>query len=87
MKLEDYKQLTFTGIYKITNCVNNKIYIGQARNISRRIYEHIRSTISKQKSDYNYPLHRAFRKYGLDNFDIEVLERCSAEDLDQREQY
>lgn len=74
-----------SGIYKITNLINNKCYIGQSKHVSRRIQEHISSAHRVTAQDYNYPIHCAFRKYGLDNFDFELLE--STTDLNIREQY
>ena len=37
--------------------------------------------------EYNTPLHCAIRKYGLENFKFEILERCLASELDEREKY
>ena len=53
-------------IYKITNTINNKIYIGQTTNFKNRMKQHIngkRSVISK-----------AIRKYGKDNFLFEIID-------------
>ena len=61
-------------IYKITNKVNNKCYIGSTNNFERRKYEHIISSTSQNYPSYNYPLQKAFRKYGIDNFIFEVVE-------------
>ena len=47
------------GIYKITNEVNNKVYIGQSINIEKRVKEHFwKSECSKDRS-YNSALHSA----------------------------
>lgn len=71
-------------IYKITNNINNKCYIGQTgRTIQVRWLEHIRP--SKYKSDL--PLYRAISKYGVDNFSIEEIEECDNTVLDEREIY
>lgn len=70
-----------TGIYKITNKVNGHCYIGQSTNITNRWQRHKNYPISLS----NYPLYRAFQKYGIDNFTFEVLEECSSESLDERE--
>ena len=71
-------------IYKITNNVNNKCYIGQTeRTIQIRWLEHIRP--SKYKSEL--PLYRAISKYGIDNFSIEEIEECNNTNLDEREIY
>lgn len=51
------------GIYKITNRINGKIYIGQSVNIVRRWYAH-KECVS------NNHLSAAIAKYGLENFDF-----------------
>lgn len=66
-------------IYKITNKVNGKSYIGQTRyTIEFRWNQH------KHKRDNTY-FHNAIRKYGIENFNIEILEECNIEDLNSRE--
>ena len=48
-------------IYKITNNINNKIYIGKTnRDINVRFQEHIDSSNSINSPSYNYHLHRAY---------------------------
>ena len=77
-------------IYKITNKSNGKIYIGQTRKtIQQRWLEHVSAAKSNPDSqDYNYLLHKAIRKYGADNFDIETIEELEDEkELSDREQY
>lgn len=68
------------GIYKITNLLNNKIYIGQSIHIERRWIEHCipsaRSVIGK-----------AIQKYGKQSFSFQVLEECTPDQLDEREEY
>ena len=76
-----------SGIYKITNIVSNTSYVGQATNIALRAYQHLHSSISEKASDYDYPLHRAIRKYGVDSFTLDVLEECPYEQLNDREMY
>lgn len=73
----------FTGyIYKITNLVNNKIYIGQTRvSVEYRFKCHISSSKSIKSHNYNTQLYRAFRKYGIDNFKIETIKILESEDL------
>lgn len=75
------------GIYKITNKINNKCYIGQSKNISKRWRSHKSNAYNPNEKSYNYPLYRAFRKYGLENFSFEILEECSIKDLNQKEKY
>lgn len=74
-----------TGIYKIENLANGKVYIGQSVDIERRWRTHKESTYNKNKPSYNYPLSRAMRKYGIENFSFEVLEICDTDKLDELE--
>lgn len=68
-------------IYKITNLVNNKIYIGQTiTGIAARWRGHL------NKSGCRF-LHNAICKYGKENFKIEVIEYCNKESLNDREVY
>lgn len=67
-------------IYKITNLVNNKIYIGKTvRDVNQRFTEHK----LKARNGLNYHLSRAMRKYGEENFIIEVIQVfcCSTSSL------
>ena len=72
------------GIYKITNNINNKIYIGQSIDIYRRFKEHIREA---RLNKSNMPIHKAFIKYGIKNFSLVVLEKCEENMLDELEIY
>lgn len=63
------------GIYKITNKINGKIYIGQSINIERRWKEHI---FDNRK---NSLIHLAIIKYGKENFSFEVIEECNQKEL------
>ena len=56
------------SIYKITNTVNNKHYIGFTENVKRRWIAHKSCNGSQSKA-----LYRAIKKYGLSNFTFEVL--------------
>lgn len=61
-------------IYQYTNKINNKKYIGQTNNFQRRINEHKSCSFNSKSANYNDKIHQAIRKYGLDNFTIEILE-------------
>lgn len=76
-----------TGIYKITNTINGKSYIGQSTDIHRRWRNEIADSNNSNSHSYNYPLMKAFRKYGADNFKFEVIEECKSEELNQKEVY
>lgn len=73
------------GIYKITNKVNGKLYIGQSINIAQRWKAHKTRPFNFNSTQYESPLYRAIRKYGLSNFTFEVLEECTEEELNQKE--
>jgi len=60
-------------IYKITNRINNKVYIGQTNNIRNRWNEHKRNGSSKELGN-NYKLYNAMNKYGINIFDFEIIE-------------
>lgn len=75
------------GIYKITNQVNGKCYIGQSVNIKRRWTAEKNKAFDELDKCYNYPLSRAIRKYGLENFLFEVIEECTREELNEKERY
>ena len=73
-------------IYKITNTLNNKIYIGQTvKTIEKRFQQH--------KNNSNKPyfsqivLYKAFNKYGIENFICEQIEEVDNEKLNERERY
>ena len=71
-------------IYKITNIINNKSYIGQTTlSIEHRWKEHLECLHKPECIDR--PLYRAFVKYGIENFKIEQIEECSDEELNERE--
>lgn len=76
-----------TGIYKITNKINGNSYIGQAKDIYKRWKKEKQESKRANSESYNYPLMRAFRKYGIENFIFEILEECKIEDLNEREIY
>ena len=61
-------------IYCFTNLINNKQYIGQSISPKNERYNNHKSSYKNEKNkEYNSPLHRAFRKYGFDNFKYEIL--------------
>lgn len=69
-------------IYGITCKVTNKMYIGQTTTtVEKRLSRHFRLAFTKCS---NFSIHQAMRKYGIENFQIEELERVcakTAEDL------
>lgn len=75
-------------VYKITNQVNGKIYIGKTNNIRVRWNKHKRTAIVKTQGQFSY-LHKAMNKYGAENFSIETLGEydTEAEALNQESYY
>lgn len=72
-------------IYRITNIVNDKVYVGQTiRTLKERWKQHR----SQAKHGSTYAIHSAIRKYGEDNFEIEIIDTASnREELDAKEIY
>lgn len=70
-------------IYKITNKINGKSYIGQTTDYQRRFREHRNKGYGEEP---NKPLYKAFDKYGIDNFDFEVIEDLT-ENYNEKEKY
>ena len=82
--------MTLNYIYKITNLINGKIYIGKTTyTIKCRWQQHVSaSKTNPDKQDYNYLLHKAIRKYGENNFSVETLEEVpEGQNLSSREIY
>lgn len=75
------------GIYKITNNINGKFYIGRAKNIEKRWRAHKTNCFDPKAIDYYKCLYKAIREYGLENFTFEVIEECSEEELTEKEGY
>lgn len=73
------------GIYVITSLKNSKVYIGQSMHIEKRWAEHKKAL--ETNSHYNSHLQRAWNKYGEQSFMFSVLEECSVDQLNEREQY
>lgn len=65
-------ELLISGIYAIVNTINNKYYIGSSCSIYDRFIEHRRRL--KNNNHCNSKLQYAFNKYGIDNFELLVLE-------------
>lgn len=73
-------------VYKITNDVNDKVYIGQTINsIQERFKRHINSAIN---NELNTHFARAIRKIGPEHFTIELIDTAeSQEELTEKEYY
>jgi|19_taG_2_1085344.scaffolds.fasta_scaffold00858_9 group I intron endonuclease len=71
------------GIYLIRNNINGKLYIGSSKNIKNRWMDHkARLRAKTHRNDY---LQKSWHKYGEDNFEFEIIEKCSLVKLEERE--
>lgn len=73
-----------SGIYRWTNILNGKSYVGSSNNLIRRLYVYYNA---KYLIKYNLVIYKALLKYGYANFSFEILEFCPIEHLIDREQY
>ena len=95
-KILDEPTERYCEIYKITNISNGKIYVGQAVShiLNHKKYRpyghqgrfrcHISEAFSSKKNQSHY-LNNAIRKYGVDDFVVELIECCEIEKSDERE--
>lgn len=67
-----------SGIYKITNCLNNRSYIGASKNIEKRWNSHRRGESNIGKD---------ILKYGSENFTFTILKKCPKEEFIENESY
>ena len=63
----------YNCIYMYINKINGKKYIGKAKDFNNRNSSHIYASKNKNNRAYNYPIHKAIRKYGIENFDIIII--------------
>jgi len=71
------------GIYKITNKINDRVYIGQSNRVNEREREHFYRLVRNEHS--NEHLQRSYNKHGEGNFLFEIIEET--DDLNNREIY
>lgn len=70
-------------IYKITNCENNKVYIGcTIKTLKERLDEHVYRAIS---GNHNTKLYNSFRKYGIECFTMELIIECDENEMFEKE--
>jgi group I intron endonuclease len=92
----DTPENRYCEIYKIINLLNGKIYVGQAVShiLNHKKYRpygckgrfkcHISEAFSNKKNQ-SYYLNNALRKYGINNFNVHLIEYCEVDKADERE--
>lgn len=72
------------GIYRWTNLINKKTYVGSAIDLRARFYVYY--SINRLNSS-NMAIYKAILKYGYSEFSLEILEYCDLDKVLDREQY
>ncbi len=70
------------GIYKITNLINKKVYIGQSTDIEHRFNDYKRLRCKGQTK-----LYASLKKHGIENHKFEIITECDLEQLNNLERY
>lgn len=73
-----------SAVYKITNTITGDFYIGSSKDVKHRWAEH--KYLSKRDRYLNNPMYQDMKKYGLDKFELEVLEEVELDRLKEAEQ-
>ena len=71
------------GIYKIVSAQDERIYVGQSKDISGRFTEHVKAAL-KGTNDL---FHREMLKQGPHNFYFDIIEECPEDALNEKEKY
>ena len=72
-------------VYKIVNITTNEIYVGSTIDFNKRSKEHFRMLLHNKH--HSIKLQRSYNKHGIVNFKIEVIEQCTQENKQEKEQY
>ena len=75
-----------SGVYRFTNTINNKSYVGSSENLRKR-FNHYYSGSTLLRAKTTSAISNALLKYGYSNFSLEILEYCDPIDTIKREQH
>lgn len=75
------------GVYRWTNIINGKSYIGSTTDLNRRFREYYNFNYLNLPKYKGMLIIKALLKYGYSNFSLEILEYCDKEKIREREQY
>lgn len=79
------KEKMISGIYKITNTITSRIYVGGSKNIISRFRCH-KSYITGG-NPCNKLMVKDYELYGIDKFVLEIIEECATDKIEERETY
>ena len=88
MFLQDYKEhpnIYKSGVYCITNVLNDKCYVGSSKMFSKRLGSHLYCL--RKNKHHSKRLQASFNKYGIQYFEVNILETVEKEFLIEREQF
>lgn len=83
---DSLKDLDKSGVYKITNLLNGKVYVGSTKRFLSRWYTHFSKLRTNNHRSYIH-LQNSVNKYGIENFEFEILEVCSSDVYLEREAF
>lgn len=74
-------------VYKLTNTQTGGVYIGVTNNLKRRLWEHKSRSNVLSETNRNIKLYQDMHEYGMELFDVNILEEVNPEDRYEKEQY
>ena len=84
IKKENNMAEIISAVYKIINTITGDFYIGSSKNVKKRWNEH--KCHSKWNECPNNPMYLDMKRYGIDNFDFEILAEVEPGQLKEKEQ-
>ncbi len=74
-----------SGVYKISNIINDSVYVGSSKYVKQRISQH--KYALRENKNSNRKLQAFFNEHGIDSLIFEIIEYCPIVSLKQNEQY